>query len=106
METQYMQLSQAERAKAYHKAWSLSGMEAHLKELGQDVREVTYIGSTENDQGKITDYYKDTAGWYWYDVRYRTPAGDIVPIEVKIFGDGFLEREKKRKRRRWLYDQT
>lgn len=106
METHYQELPEAERAPAYHKAWSLSCMEAHLKELGQDTREVTYIGSTEDSKGNITDYYKDTEGWYWYDNRYRTPEGDIVPVEIKIFGTGFPEREKRRKRRRWLYDHT
>lgn len=103
METQYWEIGKHDQEKAFHAAWSLSGMEAHLEELHQEPREVRYIGSTEDDEGNITDYYKDTEGWYWYDKRYRMPDGAIVPMEVKIFGRGFFEREKKRRRKRHAY---
>ena len=57
--------------------------------------EITYIGS--NIKGSIiTDYFKDTAGCYWFGNRAISEYGEIISMEEYIFGSEFLERKKKR----------
>lgn len=105
METQYWKISDADLAAAYPSAWSLSCIEGHLEEIAKrhhtkvQLRQIQYIGSTEQADGVITDYYIDNAGDYWYDKRYRSSDEMIVPIEIKIFGEGFFQRERDRRRR-------
>lgn len=65
-------------------------MEAH----GADGRGVEYIGSAissyldkDRRKGKlIFDYYKDTAGAYWFKNRVLLSSGEIVSMERYIFG--------------------
>lgn len=82
---------------AYNSAWSIENMETH----GAGERSVEYIGSKlsgcmENKGGKlIYDYYRDSAGGYWYKNRVLIPSGDIVSMEIYLFGH---ELRKKRKR--------
>lgn len=59
---------------------------------GAGGRGVQYIGSdisSYNDSGKgrlIYDYYRDTAGTFWYKNRVLLPNGEIVSMEQHIFG--------------------
>lgn len=71
-------------------AWSIENMEGH--EAGD--RKVTYIGSRQGgyldnsrkNGRKIYDYYRDTAGAYWYHDRALLPSGEIVSMEAYLFG--------------------
>lgn len=86
---QYRQIDAAELKMAYASAWSIENMEGH----GAANRGVEYIGST-CDGDRITDYYKDVCGGYWYRKRAIVNGG-IVSMEQKIFG----KRIKKYKRK-------
>ena len=75
---------------AYKNAWSIESMEAH-RAAGRDY---IYIGS--NIKGSIiTDYFKDTAGCYWFGNRAISEYGEIISMEEHIFGSEFLEKKKK-----------
>lgn len=71
-------------------AWSIENMEGH--EAGD--RKVTYIGSRQGgyldnhrkNGRKIYDYYRDTVGAYWFRNRALLPSGEIVSMEVYLFG--------------------
>lgn len=70
--------------------WSIESMAAH----GAGGLSVEYIGSRisgylDNDKKKgkiIFDYYRDTAGAYWFKNRALLPSGEIVSMDVYIFG--------------------
>lgn len=84
-------------------AWSIESMEAH----GAGGRGVEYIGSRngcylDNDRRKgklIFDYYKDTAGAYWFKNRALLSSGEIVSMERYIFGRE-IKKEKYSKQYR------
>lgn len=83
---------------AYGEAWSIESMEAH----GAAGRAVTYIGSRvrgylDNDSRNgqlIFDYYRDSAGAWWFENRALLPSGEIVTMEMYLFGH---ERGRTRK---------
>lgn len=58
MESQYIEIQKSELTKAYQRAYSLECREGWEAEN----RNIEYIGSTEKENGRITDYYKDSAG--------------------------------------------
>ena len=62
-------------------AWSIENMEAH--EAGE--RSTTYIGS-RTIGNIIFDYYRDSAGSFWFQNRVLLPSGEIVSMERYIFG--------------------
>lgn len=93
MEKPYWKIGDEVYQEAYRKAWSLESMEAHLKERagyyhrGQiDLRPVEYIGSREDADGRIWDFYQDEEGDFWYMNRWRMPDGHIGSAEEKLFG--------------------
>lgn len=94
MENQYREIQNSELQKAYQRAYSLECREGWEAEN----RNIEYIGSTEKANGRITDYYKDSTGDYWYSTRYRRETGEIVSAETFIFGAGFQKRERERRR--------
>lgn len=62
-------------------AWSMENMAAH----GAGGRDTTYIGS--DIQGRrIFDYYRDSAGCYWYRNRIVLSDGTAVSEKEAIFG--------------------
>ena len=69
--------------------WPLECMEAHGAS-----GEVQYIGSRILNDNHVYDYYIDKSGHYWYRTRMRLPNGQIVSMEMYLFG-----RENVRKRR-------
>lgn len=74
-------------------AWSIENIEAH----GAAGRELEYIGSRECGS-IIYDYFKDAEGCYWYKTRAKTLAGEIVSIEIYIFGHEVESRKKYKNR--------
>ena len=62
-----------------HDTWSIQSRDKN------DGREKEYLGSQEI-RNTIYDYYKDPAGSYWYDTRKRLPTGEIVSMEIYLFG--------------------
>lgn len=61
-----------ELERAWDEAWSLENMEAH-----GDILPVTPIG--EIDKGShIYQFYRDTAGKYWYKVKLRQEDGQVI----------------------------
>lgn len=88
---------------AHGSAWSIESMAAH----GAGGRSVEYIGSSikgflDNDKRKgkyIYDYYRDTAGAYWFKNRALLPSGEIVSIDMYIFGRE-IKKEKYTKQYR------
>lgn len=84
-------------------AWSIESMAAH----GAGGRGVEYIGSRisgylDNDKSKgqfIFDYYRDTAGAYWFKNRAMLPNGEIVSMDMYIFGRE-IKKEKYTKQYR------
>lgn len=101
MENQYREIQNSELQKAYQRAYSLECREGWETEN----RNIEYIGSTEKENGRITDYYKDSAGDYWYSTRYRRKTGEIVSMETFIFGSGFQKRERERRRKRYVFQK-
>lgn len=101
MESQYIEIQKSELTKAYQRAYSMECREGWEAEN----RNIEYIGSTEKETGRITDYYKDSAGDYWYSTRYRRETGEIVSAETFIFGAGFQKREKERRRKRYVFQK-
>lgn len=91
MKQQYKQIAPAELEVAYASAWSIENMEGH----GAGNRQAEYIGSI-CDGDRLTDYYKDTNGAYWYGTRVIV-NGKIVTIEEGIFGKKMKRRYKKEK---------
>lgn len=93
MKADYRELSPELLELAFSRAWSIESMAAH----GAGDRGVEYIGSKIAGH-TVTDYYKDTAGGWWYKNRALL-NGEIVSMERYIFG-----REidtMKGKRRKW-----
>ena len=88
---------------AYGDAWSIESMAAH----GAVGRGVEYIGSSisgylDNDKrnGKLMfDYYRDTAGAYWFENRALLPNGEIVSMERYIFGREIRKEKYKQCRK-------
>lgn len=86
-------------------AWSIENMAAH----GASGRGVEYIGSSisgylDNDKAKgslVYDYYRDTAGAYWFKNRALLPSGEIVSMDMYIFG-----REIRKEKSAWKYRKT
>ena len=101
MENQYREIQNSELQKAYQRAYSLECREGWEAEN----RSIEYIGSTEKENGRIMDYYKDSAGEYWYSTRYRRETGEIVSMETFIFGEGFQKRERERRRKRYVFQK-
>ena len=90
----YREISARNLALAYGNAWSIENMAAH----GAEGRSTEYIGSTrsKHDQNIVTDYYRDSAGAYWYRNR-AIVGGRIVSMETYIFGrDTTKARKYKR----------
>lgn len=89
----------------YGDAWSIENMAAH----GAGGRGVEYIGSSisdylDNDKRSgrlIFDYYRDTAGAYWFKNRALLPNGEIVSMDRYIFG-----REIKKEKNTRQYRKT
>lgn len=87
---EYKEINEDVLKVAYKNAWSIENMEAH-DAAGRDY---IYIGS--NIKGSIiTDYFKDTAGCYWFGNRAISKNGEIISMEEHIFGSEFLEKKKK-----------
>lgn len=101
MESQYIEIQKSELTKAYQRAYSLECREGWEAEN----RSIEYIGSTEKENGRIMDYYKDSAGDYWYSTRHRRENGKIVSAETFIFGEGFQKRERERRRKRYVFQK-
>ena len=102
MESQYIEIQKSELIKAYQRSYSMECREGWEAEN----RSIEYIGSTETENGRITDYYKDSAGAYWYSTRYRRETGEIVSAEMFIFGAGFQKRERERRRKRYVFQKA
>lgn len=99
MKTKYKEIAKELLEVVHNSAWSIENMEAH----GAAGRNVTYIGSNvkgylnnDSKNGKrIFDYYRDTAGDYWYKNRVLLPSGEIVSVEMSLFGRKVRTRYKK-----------
>lgn len=96
----FFEIDKEELKKAYRLAYSIENMEGWEAEN----RRIEYIGSTEK-AGRITDYYRDSTGDYWYSTRYRRETGEIVSAETFIFGAGFQKRERERRRKRYVFQK-
>lgn len=92
---------------AREKAWSMKSMEAH----GAGNRKIKYIGShisgsldrSGSDGGNLVfDYYQDDLGEYWFENRVELASGDIVSVDMYLFG---YETEKKKKRKRYSWQR-
>lgn len=96
---EYREISPELRELAYSSAWSIENMEAH----GAGERGVEYIGSkisgyldSDSKNGQvISDYYRDTAGAYWFKNRALLPSGEIVSMERYIFGREAITNKKR-----------
>lgn len=75
-------------------AWSIECMEAH----GAAGRQVDYIGS-RIEKNIIYDYYRDTAGKFWYGKR-AVVNGQVVSMEEYIFGHKVIRKSRAYKRKR------
>ena len=74
--------------------WSIESRKAY----GAEDSQLEYIGSkisgtSADGSAKVVDYYKDEQGRFWYENRIRLHNGEIVTMEVYLFGN------KKRPRR-------
>ena len=58
MESRYIEIQKSELTKAYQRAYSLECREGWEAEN----RSIEYIGSTEKENGRITDYYTELTG--------------------------------------------
>lgn len=96
----FFEIDKEELKKAYRLAYSIENMEG----LEAENRRIEYIGSTEK-AGRITDYYRDSTGMYWYGSRHRRKTGEIVSMETFIFGEGFQKRERERRRKRYVFQK-
>lgn len=82
-------------------AWSVENMKAHEAEG----REITYIGSEvrglldgdEKNGRLVFDYYRDTAGGWWFKNRALLPSGKIVSMELYLFGHEIKTKGKVQK---------
>lgn len=94
----YTQISPDLLKKAKGNAWSLENIEAH----GVSRNAIKYIGSSVGEQmdngtgRRVTDYYKDAAGGFWFQDRVLQRDGTIVSMNVHLFG-----KEKKTSYRRY-----
>lgn len=70
-------------------AWSIESR----NEDEEGGRDKEYMGSQITGH-MVFDYYKDPAGSYWYGTRAQLLTGEIVSMEVYIFGHEL--RRKKR----------
>lgn len=86
MKEAYKEISSEQLKTMSGNAWSIENMDAH----GAGGRTVEYIGSRTTNC-TIYDYYKDSAGEFWYENRALLPTGEIISMERRIFG-----REVKR----------
>lgn len=66
---------------AQREAYTIENMAAH----GAGGSSVTYIGTISSGD-RLSDYYRDEAGRYWFRERIRMPGGLIVSEEEAIFG--------------------
>lgn len=102
MKGEFEQISPELLELAYGSAWSIESMDAH--EAGD--RAVTYIGSNisgylDNDEKNgqtVWDYYRDTAGAFWFKNRALLPSGEIVSMERYIFGYEVTTNRKRYKK--------
>lgn len=91
MKQEYKQISEEWlQLMAGHDIWSIECMAGHEAEG----REVKYIGSRieghlDNDRRdgwRVRDYYIDESGEYWHQTRAALPSGEIVSMEMRLFG--------------------
>lgn len=47
----------------------------------------------------VFDYYRDTAGAWWFENRALLPSGDIVSMDMYLFG--YEGKRKKGERQQW-----
>lgn len=78
-----------DRRRNFKDAWSIENMEAH----GAGGRSVSYVGSTRKGD-ILTDYYKDSAGQYWFENR-GIRNGEIMSMDRYIFGHEIKRRKRK-----------
>lgn len=71
---------------ARKEAYSLKGSSTGMKE----------VGYTEDTDGRITIYFKDDNGNYWYEKKFRV-GEEVVSEEKYIFGKE-LKQERRYKR--------
>lgn len=103
MAQEFREISPELERVAYKEAWSIESMEAH----GAGGREVTYIGSKisgaldgdERNGRLVFDYYRDTEGAWWFENRALLPSGDIVSMDMYLFG--YEGKRKKGERQQW-----
>lgn len=55
-------------------------------------------GDERNGQ-LVFDYYRDTAGAWWFENRALLPSGDIVSMDMYLFG--YERKRKKGERQQW-----
>lgn len=104
MKEEYWEMEKELAERVRDSAWNIEGMEGH----GAAGRSVTYIGSMEggqlNSSGRsgrqVYDYYRDSAGAYWYGSRVLLPDGKLVSMEVYIFGREVSRHTRSAGRRR------
>lgn len=103
MAKEFREISPELERVAYKEAWNIESMEAH----GAGGRGVTYIGSKvsgaldgdERNGRLVFDYYRDTAGAWWFENRALLPSGDIVSMDMYLFG--YEGKRKKGERQKW-----
>ena len=88
MKQEYKTLPAFMREKAHAESWSIENREGHEAQN----RDIEYMGSVEEDGGRIWDYYRDDAGAWWYGNRWRERDGRIVSAEIHIFGHSIKRR--------------
>ena len=81
-EIQYCELDKDLYAQISGIAWSIQNMAGH----GAEGRSTEYIGSVTAKDNVVFDFYKDTEGDYWYRTRKRLESGEIVSMDMYLFG--------------------
>ncbi len=96
----YKEISRELLEQAYKNAWSMESMAAH----GAEGRKTEYVGTCIKGNAAY-DYYRDSAGAWWYKRRGIVGGGQIVNMDVIIFGK--TEKEIKKERwRRWSNENS
>lgn len=96
MLNKYREISEKDLQEAQGNAYSIENMAAH----GAENRKIEYVGSARGKSNPkiVYDYYKDSAGSYWYECRAEV-NGRLVSMDRYIFGKEIVKEKKYRKRR-------
>lgn len=86
MKIGYKEISDEDERIAFKQATSLESKNEYgpIEYIGSKMS--NYLNCNNGQAYKITDYFKDPSGAYWYANRMLIPSGDLISMEEFIFG--------------------